>query len=38
MTALIDHADVNTHVKIVAIALIAAIVVMVIGIHAHIGL
>ncbi len=37
MNALIDHADINTHVKIVVVALIAAIVIVVMGIRAHVG-
>ena len=35
MNALLDRADIGTHVKIVIVGLIAAIVMGVIGIQAH---
>jgi hypothetical protein len=37
MNALIYRADINTHMKIVALALVAAIFIALIGIQAHIG-
>lgn len=37
MHALIYDADAKTHIKIVAVALIAAILIVLIGIHAHLG-
>jgi len=37
MNALIDHANINTHVKIVAVGLLAAILIVVMGIRAHVG-
>ena len=37
MNALIYQADINTHVKIVVVALIAAILIAVMGVRTHIG-
>jgi len=37
MSASIRDADVNTHLKIVIVSLIAAILIVVIGIRAHVG-
>jgi len=37
MNALIYRADIKTHMKIVAVALVAAILIALIGIQAHIG-
>ena len=37
MNALLDRADIGTHVKIVIVGLIAAIVIVVIGIQAHLS-
>lgn len=37
MNGLIYQADVKTHLKIVTVALIAAIIVALIGIEAHVG-
>jgi hypothetical protein len=37
MHALIYDADAKTHIKIVAVALITAILIVLIGIHAHLG-
>ncbi len=37
MNALIYRADIKTHVKIVAVALIAAILIALMGIQAHIS-
>ncbi len=37
MNAFIDHANINTHVKIVAVALLAAILIVAMGIRPHIG-
>ena len=37
MNALLDRADIGTHVKIVIVGLIAAIVMVVIGIQAHLS-
>ena len=37
MNALLDQADIGTHVKIVIVGLIAAIVMVVIGIQAHLS-
>jgi hypothetical protein len=36
MNALLDRADIGTHVKVVIVSLIAAIVMVIIGIQAHV--
>ena len=38
MTASIYHADVKTYLKIVGLALIAALIIAAIGIQAHVGI
>jgi hypothetical protein len=37
MNALLDRADIGTHVKVVIVSLIAAIVMVIIGIQAHVS-
>ena len=37
MNALINQADSKTHLKIIVVALVAAILIVVMGIQAHIG-
>ena len=37
MNALISEADVKTHLKIVIVSLIAAIIIVALGIRAHVG-
>ncbi len=38
MTASIYHADVKTHLEIVVLTLIAALIIAAIGIQAHVGI